>query len=70
MSQLATLQNINLEVQVLLGNKDFKNSKLRSLLKQAKVVPYLFSWPSTAMRILKESPRTTSSRQVLPPPFS
>lgn len=39
MSQLAALQKINLEVQVMLGNKDFKNSKLRSLLKQAKVVP-------------------------------
>lgn len=39
MSQLAALQTINLEIQVLLGNKDFKNSRLRSLLKQAKVTP-------------------------------
>lgn len=39
MSQFDALKNINLEIQVLLGNKDFKNSKLRSLLKQAKVTP-------------------------------
>lgn len=70
MSQFDALQNINLEIQVLLGNKDFKNSKLRSLLKQAKVSLVRFSWPSTAMRTFRHSPRTTSSKQVLPSPFS
>jgi hypothetical protein len=37
MSELASLQFLNNEVQVLLNNKDFKNSKLRALLKKAKV---------------------------------
>ena len=34
---LASLQQLNNEVQVLLANKDFNNAKLRTNLKQAKV---------------------------------
>jgi hypothetical protein len=37
---LASLQQLNNEVQVLLANKDFKNAKLKANLKQAKVMTH------------------------------